>query len=831
MRSTHGDSLRDYRAKRNFKITGEPAANPLETLAGEPLAFVIQKHAASTLHYDLRLELDGVMRSWAVPKGPSVDPKVKRMAIEVEDHPLAYNRFEGTIPAGQYGAGTVIIWDRGRWEPLGDPRQGLRDGKLAFRLHGEKLNGLWELIRTRPPAERRQVAWLLFKKHDEFERSSASYDVLSAQPGSVVREPASRAPAKAPPIRKKAKDPAPRAKIPGSLAPQLATLAATVPPSGEWIYEVKYDGYRMLSRIAKGKPRLFTRSGLDWSRKFPALIKELTDMRLGGAWLDGECVVMGEKGAPDFGLLQAALEDNKTHEIQYFLFDAPFLDGRDLRELPLSERRARLRTLLSKQPMPHIRFSEDFVADARNLLASACKMNLEGILAKRADSPYCSQRSNNWLKLKCGQRQEFVVGGFTDRKGESGAVEIGSLLLGVYTDAGRLEFVGGVGTGWDQRTAAALKKQLLPALRTESPFEGSGLQSKARRNRGVAPEKWVKPAMVVEIGFAGWTPYGQLRQATFKGVRNDKRALDVRREKVSEPAPVKNSVRRQVAKSGVSVTHGDRVIDPSTGITKIEVVRYYESIASRLMPHLQGRACALLRAPNGIGGAMFFQKHLETLQVSGIKAQKNFIEVAAADGIVGAAQMNTLEFHTGNARFRNLSVPDRVVFDLDPGEGVAWRRMQQAARLIRSFLRELALESWLKTSGGNGLHVVVPLARRHDWNTVKRFANAVAAHIAQTIPDRFVAKSGAAHRVGKIYVDYLRNSEGATTVAAFSVRARPGLGVSMPLHWDALDFPRSSDYWNLRNAQAHLSAERQDPWADYAKACQSLTVALKRFDR
>lgn len=826
------DPLARYRTKRDFGRTPEPSGEI--AAPGPALAFVVQKHAATRLHYDFRLELDGVMLSWAVPKGPSFDPTERRMAIQTEPHPISYNSFEGTIPKGQYGAGTVIVWDRGTWVPAGDPHQGLEDGKLLFTLHGHKLAGLWELVRIAKPGDR-QIAWILFKKRDGYARPKAEYDVVTALPDSVIARPIAPPPAIEPvsPGRGEAR----KAPLPASIAPQLATPSDGVPVGADWVFEIKFDGYRLMTRIdARGKPALITRGGHDWTDRMKPLAAEIASMKLRSTWLDGEIVVIGDKGVPDFNALQNAFDRRDAGPITYFLFDLPFHDGMDLRPLPLRERRRRLQALIeSKGPLEHVRYSENFAADPAYMLESAARLGLEGVIAKRADAPYVSARTPGWLKLKVRRRQEFVVAGFTDRGDDRNAAEIGSLILGVHDAQGRLVPVGNVGTGWNARTAADLKRRLLPLERTTSPFHAGAAPKKGRWTRRPAgSERWVEPTLVAEVSFGEWTPDEQIRHALYLGLREDKPAREVVREVASTPAgtiPMKTSA----GAASVKVSNPGRVIDPSTGLTKLDLVRYYDSVAEWMLPHLKGRPCSLVRAPGGITGQIFFQKHPDTLHIPEIREldpalwpeHEPLMEVPTARAIAGAAQMNVVEFHTWNAKTRSIDRPDRMVFDLDPGEGVAWPRMIEAAMLTRSLLQELGLKSWLKTSGGKGLHVVVPLAPKHDWAVVKGVSQAIVEQLASVIPDRFVAKSGPKNRVGRIFVDYLRNSHGATTVAAYSARARPGLGVSMPVPWEMLPELRGGAQWTIANAREHLSFHTDDPWAGYWKSRQTLARALR----
>lgn len=818
------DPLARYRSKRDFALTREPRG--VEGAHGESLSFVIQKHDARRLHYDFRLELDGVLVSWAVPKGPSYDPADKRMAIRVEDHPLAYGSFEGTIAPKQYGAGTVIVWDNGTWDPVGDPRQGLGDGKLVFELHGQKLFGLWELVRIAKPGDKQQ-AWLLFKKRDRYAKARAEYDVLGALPDSVIARQLKSSSEQAAELAGAVK-----AALPSKLKPQLAMLATAAPASGDWIWEIKLDGYRLMTRIEDGKARLITRGGHDWSSKMPALVEALNGPGLDTAWFDGEIVVLGEAGTPDFNALQNAFDQSRTDEIVYFLFDLPFFEGYDLRQVALASRRRLLRRVLEEMAGERIRFNADFDADAASIRDSARRLGLEGVIAKRKDAIYESRRTDTWLKLKNKLRQEFVIAGYTDRS--SGEAEIGSLLLAVHDDNGRLLAVGNVGSGWTADVAAKLKNRLKRLEVADAPFAASAMPNNGRwSTRAHGARHWVKLQLVAEVEFSDWTSAGQVKHAKFLGLRADKDVKAVTRERAVMPAipsPPTGSV-----VSGIKVSHPGRIIDQSTGVSKLELVRYYESVAGWMLPHLKGRPCSLVRGPTGVGGELFFQKHLDYLHIAQIEeldpalwpGHDPLLDITTKTSLIGAAQMNVIEFHTWNARTRKMDKPDRLVFDLDPGEGVRWERVQEAAELTRGMLQELGLKSWLKTSGGKGLHVVVPLTPRDDWEVVKGFAHALVRHLARVIPERFVAKSGPANRVGKIFVDYLRNRRGATTAAAFSARARPGLGVSMPLSWDALDMLKRSDQWSVRTAREHLSFQTVDPWADYWTTRQTLAGAMK----
>ena len=846
------NALARYWSKRDFNVTAEPRGDEAHHQTDGQLQFVVQKHWASRLHYDFRLELDGVLVSWAVPKGPSFDPADKPIAIHVEDHPLSYGSFEGTIPKGQYGAGTVIVWDRGTWEPTIDPRQGLKDGKLLFTLHGHKLFGLWELVRIAKPGDK-QDTWILFKKRDAQARPRTQYDVLSALPDSVIAKPLKTEPA--PTATDNGLPPgAVQAPLPAKLPPQTATLAAAAPTSDQWLWEIKFDGYRLMARVDGPKVQLITRGGHDWSAKMPGLVDSIKGLGLTSAWLDGEIVVLGANGMPDFHALQTAFDHPRTANarIDYFLFDLPYLEGYDLRKSPLVARRQVLQRLLEERPQERLRFSAAFEADAAAILESARRMGLEGVMAKRKDAAYESKRTETWLKLKNKLRQEFVVAGYTNRS--SGEAEIGALLLAVH-DAPRhprgggdpglsndntLRYVGNVGTGWDAKTAAALKKQLAKIEVPNGPFGDKPLPASRWGTRN-QPVHWVQPKLVAEVEFSDWTPEQQLRHAKYIALRADKPAADVQQENAVMPAGpslMQAGTSGSTIIDGIKITHPERVVDAASGVTKIELVRYYESVAEYMLPHLQGRPCSLVRGPNGVGGELFYQKHLNEQVIPEVRelpaavwpGHARLLEIPTRKALVAAAQLNVIEFHTWNATAKKIDKPDRVIFDLDPGEGVPWQHVQEAALLVRGMLTELGLQGWLKTSGGKGLHVVVPLTPREDWDPVKAFSEAVVQHLAKVIPQRFVAKSGAGNRVGKIFVDYLRNSHGATTAAAFSVRSRAGLGVSMPIAWEDLNGLKGSDQWTVRTAREHLSFQSADPWAGYWTCKQTLSVATKALN-
>lgn len=842
------DLLQLYTAKRNFAVTPEPDGKAVH--GGPAVQFVVQKHWASRLHYDFRLELGGVMKSWAVPKGPSLDPSVKRMAVAVEDHPVAYADFEGTIPRGQYGAGRVIVWDKGVWQPVGDAREGLRKGSLKFELFGHKLRGRWALVRMKGKDPAKPV-WLLLKERDVFARPENEFNLVDAAMDSVAALDMPLHPSNAA-VKSPPKEEVPltsaasviwppeavAAELPAHLSPQLASQAESPPTEdSDWLYEIKFDGYRMLARIegtqATQKVKLFTRNGLDWTARLKPLHQALLDMRLPSGWYDGEIVVPGEQGLPDFGALQRCFENGKTSEVVFHVFDLPFVDGHDLRAVPLLQRRDILSGLLNARVADAVRFSAAFDGSGSDMVWSACRMGLEGVVAKRKTSVYRSARSTDWLKLKCGKRQEFVVGGYTSGKGSR--AQLGALMLGVYDEQGGLRHVGNVGTGFSDAVMNRLLRRMEPLARSSSPF--------IKRPAVASHAHWIDPTLVAEVTFADWTSKGHIRHAVFQGLRDDKPARSVERElpqPADAPAPVPHRpvappvpAKAPTSSRSVRITHAQRVIDVSTGATKLDLYEHYEAVAHLMMSHVKQRPVSLLRAPQGINGKTFFQKHLSS-KLPGITqldrdlspGKPRLIAVDQGHGLLAAAQWNVIEFHTQNALARSFEKPNRLVFDLDPGEGVAWEQVQEAAVLTQAMLNQLGLRCFLKTSGGKGLHVVVPVRQQHDWDHAKGFAKAVVDHMSQTIPQRFVARSGPKNRVGRIFVDYLRNGRGATTVSAWSTRARAGMGVSVPVNWNELASLRGGDHWHIGNLSDRL-ATGNAPWRDYALAARSLTEPMK----
>ncbi|EKT4449159.1 MULTISPECIES: DNA ligase D [Pseudomonas] len=824
--------LQEYARKRDFNATPEPSGKRSRGKRVQALQFCIQKHDASHLHYDFRLELDGTLKSWAIPKGPSLDPKVRRLAVHVEDHPLDYADFEGHIPEGHYGAGDVIVWDRGVWEPEGDAHEAYAKGKLRFRLQGEKLSGVWNLFRTRLDGKKEQ--WMLVKSHDDQARSEADYSVVQAQPDSVLSDrtlvprKAAAKKAAAPRASRKRTVKGPKVPLPAQLSPQLATLVDS-PPSGDWRYEVKFDGYRILARIEGDDIRLFTRNGHDWSSKMPRQIAALRELGLDAAWLDGEMVVADENGAADFQALQNAFDTEHDEAITYYLFDLPFLGGQDLRQVALQGRRDTLRQLLERDESGVLKFSADFDEPVQSLLDSACRLELEGLIGKRADSPYSGRRSPDWVKLKCKQRQEFVVVGYTDPKGSRSG--FGALLLALHDDdSGQLRYAGKVGTGFSTATLASIHARLKPLQITKPALAKPPTGAEAR---GV---HWLQPQLLAEVAYAQMTRDGIVRHSVFHGLRDDKAAtaIDLERAMPTQTVPKRNKQAKAPENLGeLRLTHPDRVIDATTGVTKREVAEYYASVSQWILPQLKQRPVALVRAPDGLAGELFFQKNAGQLHIPNVisyekaEAGQAAMVINRPDTLLGAVQMNMLELHTWNATDKDFDKPDRFVLDLDPDPALPWKAMLEATQLTLTLLDELGLKVFLKTSGGKGIHLVVPLTRRSGWDEVKDFSHAIVDYLAKLFPDRLSAVSGPKNRVGRIFIDYLRNGKGATTACAYSLRAREGLPVSVPIWREELAHIKAANQWNIANLHERL-AEVDDPWAEMGKVRQSITAHMRK---
>jgi bifunctional non-homologous end joining protein LigD len=823
--------LASYRRKRDFGRTPEPAGARRPSARGR--SFVIQKHDARRRHYDFRLELDGVLKSWAVPKGPSLVPGEKRLAVHVEDHPVEYGRFEGVIPEGEYGAGTVKIWDRGAWIPDGDAREGLARGKLGFELRGKKLHGSWALVRMQSRAGRNgKENWLLIKDRDGAVRAGSvrtrnghGTGAEHVSPNGVGR--------------------AAKASLPDFVRPQLATLVPAAPEGDEWLHEIKLDGYRVLARIDRGRVQLLTRSGQDWTARFPGVAAAAAKLKADRVLLDGEVVVLDARGVSHFQSLQETLSRKRTGDLVYFAFDLLHVDGSDLREAPLSERKALLARLLRGTGRT-IRYSEHVEGQGGIFYDRACRMGLEGIVSKHKNAPYRSVRGRAWVKVKCASSEEFVIVGFTDPKGARAA--FGALLLGVHDKDGALTYVGRVGTGFNDRALKHLYAKLKAVEQEPSPLE----KPPPGPTRDI---HWVKPKLVADVAFTEWTRDGILRHPIFHGLREDKSPREVVRERPKRPAAVESTSRgrrgvrargraRESARAsspaadaiaGVTLTHPDRVLYPEQGITKRDLAAFYEEIGEWILPHVLERPLSLVRCPSGQGTACFYQRHVGPEASDRIKRVKvrekggvrTYAYIEDLAGLIGLVQMGVLELHPWGSHVGSLEHPDRLTLDLDPAPGVPWHRVIAAARQLRSLLSELRLKSFVKTTGGKGLHVVVPLARKQPWAAVKDFARGIAEAMARRAPREHTASLSKAGRTGKIFIDYLRNSPGATAVAAYSTRALPGAPVATPIAWDELEVDLRSDHFTVTNLPRRLAALGNDPWEDFLTLRQTLPAATR----
>ena len=880
--------LARYRSMRDFNVTAEPTGRSSAKARldeSAELPFLVQKHAATRLHYDLRLAWDGVLKSWAVTKGPSYFPGDKRLAVQVEDHPLEYGGFEGIIPKGQYGGGTVLLWDRGTWEPHGDAAAGLKNGSLKFALHGEKLRGNWALIRMAGRAKNEsKPKWLLIKEHDAEERGADDEPITEQAPNSVVSGRDMEAIAKAKdrvwnsaadkasnresqkpsrakkPISKQApfmtEDvKALREALPTFIEPQLAALAKS-PPAGEnWIHELKLDGYRIQARVehrrGKATVQLLTRTGLDWTHRMKPIAAAIAALPVKSALLDGEVVVLATDGTTSFAELQAAFQDGATSALTYFVFDLLHVDGRNLRGLPLVERKSILAKLLAGASADGaVRLSEHLEESASAVFKHACRLGAEGIVSKLARSRYSSGRGNSWLKLKCYREQELVIGGFT--LPSNGTHGVGALLLGYYR-GGKLVYAGRSGTGFTQKTHNMMRERLDKIARKESPFD----KIPASAGRGA---RWVKPELVAQISFATWTAENLVRQAAFKGLREDKPAKSVRREVAEDGAAEAESdvkadasathksktiaarrISSKVASSTESLpirlTHPDKVLDVESGLTKDGLAHYYQEVASYMMPYIEDRPLTLVRCIDGTGKSCFYQKHKNAMlpdDISSIEIvdkrtgkPEPYITLSTPKALVELAQLGVLELHPWGSRNADIEKPDRLIFDLDPDTAIDWKTLAAAAAEVRARLKKLGLESFLKTTGGNGLHVVVPIRASNAWPAVKEFAHNLVLAMEKESPALYLTHMTKAARKGKIYLDYLRNERGATSIAPYSPRARSGVPVALPLKWGELQTKERPRFLvsEFSNWKKRLT---MNPWGGIDELRQSLPQSSKK---
>jgi bifunctional non-homologous end joining protein LigD len=876
--------LETYHKKRNFKTTPEPKGR-VHARKSRELSFVIQKHAASHLHYDFRLELNGVLLSWAVPKGPSLDPNDKRLAMHVEDHPIEYGDFEGVIPPKQYGAGTVLLWDRGTWIPKEDPAAGYAKGKLKFELLGTKLRGGWNLVRSRSGKYGGDKSWLLIKEDDAYARQGADAHVVDELPDSVlsgrgmdeiaadpervwhsnksvaenVRSGAVKR--KRPALRLEAIAGARKRADPEWIAPELATLVDDAPGGDAWLHEIKYDGYRMLCHVAKGRCTVYSRNHKDWTEQLPLLAAAMARLPVHNAWIDGEVIAPDEGGRSSFQALQNAFAGEGAQRMVFYAFDVPYLDGHDLRDAPLVERKKVLRSIVpTGEGM--IRYSDHVQGEGRAFFEEACKLGLEGIVSKRADSAYRGARGHDWVKAKCKQRQEVVIGGWSDPQGSR--TGFGALLIGVHDADGKLRYAGKVGTGFNQKTLDSLMQELRKRAEDKPAFVDPPTGAEGRRSH------WVKPDLVAEVEFTEWTRDDTLRHPSFIGLRRDKRAREVVREFAGEaaeeteapaatskraqrtphpsPLPARGERERDAQRlagegsadkgsiAGVALSNPDKLLYPEAKITKRELAEYYAAIGDWMVPHLENRPLTLVRCPNGWNAHCFYQKHVKEALGPFLKA----VDVPEADGvaqymmansvgaIVSLLQMGVLEIHPWGSRKPALDKPDRIVMDFDPDEALPWSSLVEAVTVLRKLLDTLGLRGFLKTTGGKGLHVVLPIAPTHDWAAITAFTKAIADLMVMSFPDRFTAKLNKATRTGKILVDYLRNAEGATAIAPYSLRAKKNAPVSMPIAWEELKHDVRFDHFNVRNAAARLRKQKRDPWADFLGLDQRITPHMMR---
>jgi bifunctional non-homologous end joining protein LigD len=823
-----GQRLAAYQDKRDFSRTKEPKP---KIGKGSGWQFIVQKHDARRLHFDLRLELDGVLKSWAVTRGPSLVPGEKRLAVQTEDHPMEYLEWEGVIPKGEYGGGTIIVWDRGSWTPDGDAQKGLKKGSLDFILEGSRLKGRWHLVRMRRKSGDKHDPWLLIKSKDEHARCAGDSEIVDEEmtsalsgrtnaqleaTGTIRADHAARAKLKKAPMPNPARvTGAKKTILPPFIGPCFATRAERAPTGKNWIHEIKYDGYRMQARIDGGNVKLLTRTGLDWTHRFKAIEKALKRLQVGSALLDGEIVVLEESGISSFSGLQGDLKAGKSDRMAYVVFDILYLEGIDLRGAVLVDRKDLLRAVLTSEPEGSvIRFSDHMDGAGPTIFAHACRMGLEGLVSKRADVPYRSGRGEDWIKSKCVHSQEFVIIGFLPSTTLKNA--IGSLVLGYY-DNGNLVHVGRAGTGFSEELAVSLRTTLETRTAEKPNFKA---KLPAGSDKGV---RWVTPDLVAEVEYRGWTNDALLRQAAFKGLREDKAATDIRLEEKIVATTSDGSV------SQFRLTHPERILWADVGITKQGLADFYIAIATWILPHVTGRVLSLVRCPSGVSKDCFYAKHAwkggsSAMRLVDVGEDEPMLAIDDLEGLIALVQSGVLEIHPWGSRVASLEKPDRITIDLDPGPDVTWQSVIDAAFDVRQRLQNAKLHSFVKTTGGKGLHVVVPLLPEASWESVKAFTEQFAQRMAADQPKLYVAKMAKASRHGRIFVDYHRNGRGATAVAAYSTRARPGAAVSTPLAWEELSVAVGPAHFTIENLPQRLDYLDEDPWAQMRELKQQLPV-------
>lgn len=839
--------LKDYKAKRDFTKTQEPSGTG--SADGKGYRFVVQKHDATRLHYDFRIELDGVLKSWAVTKGPSDNPEDKRLAVRVEDHPLDYGSFEGTIPEGEYGGGTVMLWDEGTWEPLGDPHAALDGGDLKMKLNGHRMKGEWVLVHMKGRDSKRKSGsprenWLLIKHRDDYAKDKETLVGRFTKSVSTGRDfdgiangLKSKKPTETPDEavwhsdKEKAVDhPAPaRPKAKGKLGPptfrppQLATLVTDIPEGSEWVFEMKYDGYRCIAAISGEAVQLFTRTGKDWTTQFQAIVPPLSRITKGTALIDGELCAFDDKGRTDFSTLKDHLSTGGP--LTYFAFDLLELDGKELTKAPLTERKTKLEKLLGKiDSSSLVQFSSHVIGNGQKVFDAVSREGHEGIIAKQASAPYRSERTRSWLKIKASKRQEFVIAGWSPSTRKK---TFASLLIGTWED-GKLIYRGRVGTGFTVDSADALQRRLDTSCRSTSPF--------ANVPRSIAKgAKWVRPELVAEIGYTEFTPDGILRHPSFLGLREDKPAADVASDNPADPkaaaAPLSRKAGIDAAEAaGVRLTSPDRVVYPGQGVTKADLVAYYAAVAEVMLPYIQNRPLSLLRCPQGRAKYCFFQKHdtggfpdaMKSLLIAEKDGEKeDYFYIDGLEGLIAGTQMNVLEWHLWGSRIKDVEKPERIIFDIDPDEGLGFEHVRSAAVRIRNALEDVGLESYPLVSGGKGVHVIAPLRPQAGWPEVKAFCKQLALDLANAEPERFVATMSKAKRKGRLFIDYLRNERGSTAIAPWSSRSREGAPVAVPVSWDQLKDVRAANQFDL--AEAAVRSGHPDPWKGYLTSKQTIT--------